>query len=235
MRVRILLYSVVLILMAALHSLGGTPEERIYEAIQTFFETAYEDENAMLDLNVNRVPEAFLTETINREIRVSTQRNVPRLGRQTVWLEAWDGPVMADKTPVSIDIALVMPVCVSLEKIDRHGTLSSKNVGLERKRIDRDPDTIYKTTDAILNMQSTRVIRKGNIIQSRFVRIPPEISVGDQVRLKIRTSRLVITTTGIAKQEGAKGETISVLCESTGKRIEGVVASPSLVIVDQEI
>jgi flagella basal body P-ring formation protein FlgA len=227
--------SVLVIVLASRILWSGEPEERVFNAIQNYFVQSLDVESGMIDLTVGRVSDTFLRRLLGFELSVNSQRDAIRLGKQTVWVEAVKGNVVKDKIPVSVNVTLIVPVCIAVEKINRHQIITNDLIGMELRRVSRYADYFFYSGAEIIGKQTNRMIRKDAMIRAKYLRTPPEISAGDQINIKIKSNNLVITTKGIAKQEGGKGETISVLCESTGKRINGVVVSHSLVVVDQEM
>ncbi|MEO5359783.1 MAG: flagellar basal body P-ring formation chaperone FlgA [Nitrospirota bacterium] len=70
-----------------------------------------------------------------------------------------------------------------------------------------------------------RPITEGLLADEKIVR------KGDEVRIVIDSGKFKITARGIAKEEGAEGKYIKVLCPSTNKLITGKIAGAHMVTV----
>jgi flagella basal body P-ring formation protein FlgA len=227
-------YVYVILLALISNVFAGNPRDRIYDSIHKYFQNVFESTAQSTDVIVGRISESFLILSMDKSLVISSQRMKPRLGRQTIWVEAFKGSKLIKKIPVNVDVTLTKKVLVAKNRINRHHNINNNNVLFELRQVDRLENQVCNKLEEIIGLQTTKVIPAGSIIYSKYLRKPPMIATGDQVKLKIKTNNLVITTNGIAKQEGRKGDKISVLCEATGKRLYGLVAGPNIVVLNRE-
>jgi len=224
-----------LLVTICVNSLASSQLDRIHGHIQQYFQQVLNSSADMTDVTMGRVSDSFTSLCTNKQLKISSQRKRHRLGKQTIWVEAYDGMLLVKKIPVQVDVALLKRTCIVKNKINRHQSISADDVVVELKRFERMNGTPCQNPDDVIGLQPTRVLRAGSVVFSEYLRKPPVIASGDHVKVQIKTNNLVITTSGIAKEEGSEGQRISVLCEATGKKIDGLVVAPNLVILSREI
>lgn len=83
----------------------------------------------------------------------------------------------------------------------------------------------------IVGRNLTKDIGQGEMFKASAVVVPPVIKAGSRVTVVFRQSRLEVTASGIALENGGMGQDIRVRNESSKKVIVGKVSDPSLVTV----
>ncbi|MCH9844444.1 MAG: flagellar basal body P-ring formation chaperone FlgA [Alphaproteobacteria bacterium] len=90
-------------------------------------------------------------------------------------------------------------------------------------------DGTITITGDIIGMEAKRHIRANSNLQFRDFQMPLLVKNKQQVNMVLATSRIKISTTGIALQDGAKGDIISIKNINSGIVIEGKVVSAETV------
>ena len=85
--------------------------------------------------------------------------------------------------------------------------------------------------NSIIGKQSTRFIKKGNIITSNMVKIPPTVKRGSLVKVIATDGNIVISTIGKALDSGIINTPIRVMNLNSGKIFIGKIIAPNEVIV----
>jgi flagella basal body P-ring formation protein FlgA len=83
-------------------------------------------------------------------------------------------------------------------------------------------DTVLKT-ESLIGMTPRRAIISGKAVKLNDLMAPQVIARGDLVTMIFKNNGLSLTAKGKAMQNGAKGETIRVVNDSSNKTIEGIV------------
>ncbi|MBW2187254.1 MAG: flagellar basal body P-ring formation protein FlgA, partial [Deltaproteobacteria bacterium] len=77
-----------------------------------------------------------------------------------------------------------------------------------------------------------RSMRTGQIVERKNIEFPPVIKKGDFVRIIAQRGSMVITASGVARQDGRQNEVIRVQNSSSQKEVRGRVVGPSQVRVE---
>jgi len=187
------------------------------------------------DINIGfrRIPNVS-DENQNKQLQLINPKGTYEPGYQTIWLEIYENGFFAEKQPVSIDITVNKKVIIAKTKIDRGQFISDDLIEIVKLPIKSGLNNVISTVAEIYNRESTQFIKEGSIITNVMVRFPPVLKRGDKVTIRIDTGKLSLSIPGITKEEGGLGEEIQVICESTGKRFEGVIQSPGLIVVSNK-
>lgn len=99
-------------------------------------------------------------------------------------------------------------------------------ITLSRDRVGRN---VILDAARIIGKSPRRFLYTGKPIRIGDVRSPIIVSKGDIVTLIVRTRQLLITSKGIALQDGARGDVVRIRNTRSRTTIEGVVAAPNRV------
>jgi len=152
-------------------------------------------------------------------------------GYQTIWLELYNNEVYKTKYPVSFEITVKKLVVIAKSRINRGQEIKEKLVEQVKHSVKSDLQNVISSISEIINLESKRFIKPGSIITYDMVRLPPVLKRGDKVELRVNSGNLLLSTQGIVKEDGQLGDKINVICESTGKKLEGIIESPHLIVV----
>ncbi len=167
------------------------------------------------------------------DIKISAKNNPRDLGYQTLWVEIYQNGRLLRKFPVSVEVAVETKVLVSTRPIRSREVLNPEMVRLERRRIQHNLNRYVRSPDEVMGLETVGFIPASEMITNKMVKIPPVVRRGERVNLKIVVGNLEISTSGIAKSNGMVGDRIQVLCESTRKKLTGIVQAPNLVVVER--
>lgn len=88
------------------------------------------------------------------------------------------------------------------------------------------------SVDDVLGMRVVRSMRAGQLVERKHVEFPPVIKKGDFVRIIAQRGSMILTASGVARQDGRLHETIRVRNSSSQKEVRGRVVGPSQVKVE---
>ncbi|RMD87321.1 MAG: flagella basal body P-ring formation protein FlgA [Candidatus Dadabacteria bacterium] len=106
------------------------------------------------------------------------------------------------------------------------------DVALARLNIKALPPDIIVYPEEVLGREVRRQIKSGQVFRKRELRIPPLIKTGERVTVIYEKGLLTATATGIAIQEGIKGDLIRVRNEDSHRVIMARIAEPGIVRID---
>jgi len=125
-------------------------------------------------------------------------------------------------------VAEVLTAATTLRKGD---LVTGENVGLQRHNISGIDNPLF-VKEEILGKQVARTVAPGTILRADHIVLPPVIKEGEMVKISAQKGSLHLSTSGLAKNDGRVGETISVKNISSNKMIHCRVDGPGMVSVE---
>ncbi len=115
--------------------------------------------------------------------------------------------------------------------IPKGSVLNKSDLCLESINISKAPEDLVTSTAEVAGKLAKRRIKSGSYVRHRMLEVPPLIHEGDRVKMVVRTGLLTVSTVGVAKGRGGKGEQVQVENLTSGKTVAGQVADASTVEV----
>jgi flagellar basal body P-ring formation protein FlgA len=124
----------------------------------------------------------------------------------------------------------VQAVC-STRSFQRGTVLTAGDLCLKRINVSKAPDRIVFDLNQVMGKQLRSRVRAGECLKEQMVTEPPLILKGDRVKIMARADRLSVSTMGIAKADGARGDQIRVENPVSEKTVVGRVMDRGVVEV----
>ncbi|HEX4147842.1 MAG TPA: flagellar basal body P-ring formation chaperone FlgA [Pirellulales bacterium] len=114
--------------------------------------------------------------------------------------------------PLELDAEVQLPpsAVVAKRAIDRGEVLQAEDVMLQRLKPGADNSGLFDQVDAVVGRETTRAIGPGQMIDDGALRQPLLVRKGDAVTVYTRSPGLQVRTTGRAREDGSRGELISI-------------------------
>jgi len=132
---------------------------------------------------------------------------------------------------VSGKLQAVADVVVANRNLRRGQIISSADVTVTRLDISKLRDPLFEL-DAVLGKRVARALRRGQVVQGKNLDIPPLVQKGALVKIVASRGALLLTATGIARQDGRMGEVIRVTNIASRKTIVGRVTGRDRIEVE---
>lgn len=141
-----------------------------------------------------------------------------------------DGQVVKN-TALRGEIEVIAPVVIAAGELRRGSVLTASDLNLTELDLAgvRNPCT---DPAELIGKQLKRTVRLGEPIDRTAVEFPPLIKRGELVTLTARRGALVLSATGVAREDGNAGQTITVRNNASQKDIQARVNSPGAVDVE---
>lgn len=118
--------------------------------------------------------------------------------------------------------------------LERGMLISPGDVQLVRLNLHKQPEDVAENLDLVLGRRVLHRLQAGESIRKRQIEIPPMIKKGKRVSMAISRGPLQASATGVAINDGAAGDLITVKNDASGKLVRGKVVSPETVEVTLE-
>lgn len=125
---------------------------------------------------------------------------------------------------VSADVARIQNVVVTERTLQRRSVIEQGDIRLQSLHIRRHRSRYVSDPAGVVGKRLTQSLRKGVPIRSDQVEVAPLVQRGDRVTLTLQSGALQIITSGEAKEDGHRGETIKVLNLDSKKTVFAEVA-----------
>lgn len=122
-------------------------------------------------------------------------------------------------------------VVVVQQPLRRGAIISEADVALVILDISKVQDPLYDLVD-VVGKRVARSLRTGQIVEQKNIEFPPVIKKGDFVRIIAQRGKMVLTASGVARQDGRLNDVIRVQNSSSQKDVRGRVVGPSQVKVE---
>jgi flagellar basal body P-ring formation protein FlgA len=151
----------------------------------------------------------------NVNLRVQVRANGETCGRLT--LSGW--------------VDRFAPVVCALREVAHHSVLTEADLILTTVNISMLSGEMVTDMADALGKQTRMTLRAGTCLRTGMLTVPPLVKKGDQVKILAGSGRLKVSTMGIAKGSGGKGDQIQVENIVSNKIIVGRVTGKATVEV----
>jgi len=166
-----------------------------------------------LTLSVSKCAKQELMGIVN--LRVQVQVNGESCGRLTL----------------SGGVDRFMPVvCVSRE-VKHHAVLVEQDLTLKNVNISTLSGELITDITSAVGKQTIMSLKPGTCLRSGLLTLPPLVKKGDRVKILASSGKLSVSTMGIAKGSGRRGEQIQVENTVSNKTVVGRVTGEATVEV----
>lgn len=191
-----------------------TIEEYIYRKLN------YKKENLVFEyLNV---PEKIVVQSSNAKLIVSDVSSNLLKGNVTIPINVVSENKVLKRVFISLKIRVFDTVFVSKKPINQFQNFTYENVEKKRIEITGYEEPVKKETE-IIGMRANRYITEGKVITANLIENVPIIKNGQQIQIISRVNSVVIKALGVAKEDGRKGEIITVENTSSGAKLKAKV------------
>lgn len=141
-----------------------------------------------------------------------------------------DGRVVKNQS-VRVQMQALAPLAVATTELRRGQVIQESDVQLAEMDLGQVREPCFDL-DELIGKKARRTIRLGEAIERGYVEFPPLVKRGDLVTITASKGALAVTATGLAREDGKKGDTIKVRNTASQKDILCRVTAPGAVEVE---
>lgn len=215
------------------------PETEIIEAAKQFVRTRLaghgEDVAFVLTHAVRNLPPIPARQADIR-LECDWRSSMPPIGKVRIDVAVLVRDARYGVVPVHLDVKILETVAVSERRIERGEPITTAQVSLVRRSVDR-LDTFVTPADLATSKRAKYTIQPGQAllrsdIESPAAEVPILVKQQSMVKLVARLGDLQVTAVGEAMQDGRAGQRIRVRNVDSQKIVQGRVVDRSVVEVD---
>jgi flagella basal body P-ring formation protein FlgA len=124
---------------------------------------------------------------------------------------------------VSVKIQMFDSVYVTKRSISQHQNFTNDNIEKKWMEITGIEEQVIKNANEVLDKRTSRYISDGKLITLNNIENLPIIKSGQPITIVSRTNSVVISVYGVAKEDGKKGQMITVENSTSGAKLRGKV------------
>lgn len=208
------------------------PIQRIQRAVEKAIRSRMPWNNEDVAIGEIALDETIQLPTGRLTYRIEPSRNEDYLGRTNLALHLFVDGKPVRKVWVNTVISVMADVVTVIRPLGKHAYIERADLSVERRNLkDLSSDTISRIEDA-LGSRTTRMIYPQTVLQLTMFASPPLVRRGDVVKITANAGPMIITATGVVKQQGGKGEMVRVENTDSRRIITARVTGPGAVEVN---
>ena len=211
---------------------AAMPIQRIQRAVETVIRSRMPWKNEDVTISEVTLDETIQLPTGRLTYRIVPSRNEDYLGRTIMALHLFVDGEPVRKVWVNATISVMADVVTVIRPLGKHAYIELADLSVERRSLaDLSSDAVSRIDDA-LGKRTTRMIYPQTVLQSSMFASPPLVRRGDIVKIVANSGPIIITATGMVKQQGCKGEMVRVVNTDSNRIITARVTGPGAVEVN---
>ena len=209
-------------------TLTAIPEKAIHGIIETYVrERLASDDEAIaanrIEVHTRWQGDIVVEATGEVELKVRPLSQRPFRGPTVVRVEICVDGITERTISATVDTRLYQRVAVTTRAIRRGATFDPTSIELSERDITTLRHGYYTKIEDLNLLQVARPIGFGDVVSHRHAKRVPIVNRGDEVVLNVASRNMVLSTIGIALQDGSSGTRIRVKNPDSGKILYGLV------------
>jgi len=186
-----------------------------------FLKSKYKQENINIDFK--NLPDKVSVKYPNAKLVISDVPRESLSGNVTIPVSIVSENKVMKKVYISVKIQIFDSVYVSKRSINQHQIFTNDNIKKEWKEITGFEEQVVKSEKEVFEKRTTRYISEGTPITLNVIENLPIIKSGQSVTIISKVNSVVVSTYGVAKEDGKKGQVINVENSSSGAKLRAKV------------
>lgn len=130
---------------------------------------------------------------------------------------------------VPVRVAVTRTVVVTATPLERGKVLAEGDVILAQRDVDAAPAGYLTSATAVLGQRLRRNLPADTVLSPGLLDAPVIVRRGQDVTLQVRSGPVVVQMAGVARDDGALGQTIAVANSTSKKVVQGIVRNEKTV------
>lgn len=165
-------------------------------------------------------------------LKLHPSKRPPKKGLQIVKFGFYLNGILQEEIGVNVRVRTFSDVAVCKQFVPRNRIILQQDLRIARLETTRMKEKYFSKFPDVVGMMTTKALSPGEIVTAENLRPRPLIVRGEKIQIHFSKHGVEIILPGIARQSGAKGETVLVKCTENKKTYSGTVISSEVVAVD---
>jgi len=199
------------------------PAEKIKAGVIEQIKKIAADSGIEIEVTVPHVVDIDVGEIDDSVMKISIPGDKKIDSRMPVRVEICDrNGAVSKRFQYTARVSIFKTVAVVCSDLGRGEPITRGDIRMVKTDVTGFED-YFEEASQLDNMQANRLLRAGTVLTRRNVNAVPVIHRGDTVMIRIRVGNVFATASGIARQDGGKGEKIRVYYDMTRTILDCVV------------
>ncbi|MGZ8143295.1 MAG: flagellar basal body P-ring formation chaperone FlgA [Methylosarcina sp.] len=132
---------------------------------------------------------------------------------------------------ISAVIKVYQDVAVLTQPVQRGDIITRQHFSIEKREMPRFGGESITQAEQVENKQAVRYLPAGSILTSKNITEPKLIKRGDKIIISASQPGFSVRMNGLAMMDGAKGQTIRIKNQNSGRIVNATVIQPGVVSV----
>lgn len=195
----------------------------IEEVITEYISAQISDPEERFEIEFRSIPSSIPVDAREFDLEINPDRGIAFRGNISLPVDIVADGKTERRIVVSMRIRRYADVYMTANTLTRHKPVNESDFVRIRVETTALPDDIITSSDELQTKRANRIVQEGVIIRSSMLEEIPIIPVGTKVIVEVRAGPVVVTTSGISREEGRKGDIISVQRDGTHDRLRARV------------
>jgi flagella basal body P-ring formation protein FlgA len=209
---------------------SGQNLEAVKSAIIKYLSSSISNVHQQHKIIVDRIDPRLKLPECAQPLTVFAHKGKIKLGRNSI------GVSCKGKQPWNIfhtaTISAYEKIVVLNQAVQRGEILTPQHVRLENREISRLRSGFFTDFNQVINKQAKRNFSSGKVLTVKNLTEPNLIKRGQKITIAATSPGFTIEMSGLAMQNGIKGQRIAVKNENSNRIIQATVIQPGLVNVN---
>ena len=207
-------------------------EERIAAAVRAFIQNRAPWKHDQMKIRYIDARQSLQVPPGSVSFQITPPRHTDWLGAVPFYVTVKVDGQSIRRLHVATYIEVWNDVVLSAKPLGRGQPIGEADIQVRKMDLARVPVNAVLDSRQVIGRRTNRAIAANSIFRNDMVEIPPLVRKGDLVQVVAESDMLRITTRGIARENGGKGERIRVKNLRSKKTIYAQVVDANLVRVD---
>lgn len=207
-------------------------EKEIEKAILEYIDQHAPWDRSQMKVGPASCPEDVRVPNGEVDLKITAPRHTDWLGQVMFKVQIHVNKKPARKISVTVPIQVWREVVLTAKPMVRGEPINPDDLKVVTMDLAKAPvNAILDPADALGGFAG-KAIAANTILRKDLIRIPPLVRKGDVVRVVVHAEGLTVSTNGLAKQDGAKGDRIRLINLRSSKNIYARVVDAGTAQVD---
>lgn len=209
---------------------GGQSLEAIEATVRSFLEAHGRDQAGEWDIRVHRLDRRLRLHACDSSLEAfAPHGRITLSGRTTVGVRCNDAKPWKLYVPVSIDH--YVDVIVARRPLNAGQRVSAADLTTARRNAARLPYGYYRDATVVIGQAVRQPVTAGAVLRPGTLAAPTLVRRGQELILIADTGSVQVSMSGVALENGTRGERIRVRNSGSGRTVEGTVLDSHRVAV----
>jgi flagella basal body P-ring formation protein FlgA len=215
-----------LLIMLAIVMLGGpsvVPRTAIERTVEEFVRSRVANPAEEMSIEFRSVPDSLVAQGSGYSLRIAESGTVALAGNASYTVEVVRNGTRENQCIVSIKVRTFDTVLVSTRQLGQHERITSQDVRRERIETTALRAVALTSVAELVGLRTKRILNAGSVLTGELTQAVPDIIRGASVTLIVKGKNFRFSVNAVAREDGMKGEQLTVQRTGSGARFQATV------------